>query len=108
MNWILAQKILNKTLIFDTSTIDEEIIMDRVIDALNGRTNDDFYIEHPAGWNHFTLRRENERKKILKEAKTIFSSLKLSLGVFYSQRKKLTKDSWKNWKNQNMKKTFCW
>ena len=39
----------NKTLIFDTSTIDEEIIMDRVIDALNGRTNDDFYIEHPAG-----------------------------------------------------------
>ena len=49
MNWILAQKILNKTLIFDTSTIDEEVIMDRVIDALNGRTNDDFYIEHPAG-----------------------------------------------------------
>ena len=49
MNWILAQKILNKTLIFDTSTIDEEIIMDRVIDALNGRTNDDFYTEYPTG-----------------------------------------------------------
>ena len=55
------KKILNKTLIFDTSKIDEEIIMDRITDALNDKTNDEFYIEHSAGSNYFTLRRENRR-----------------------------------------------
>ena len=55
------KKILNKTLIFDTSKIDEEIIMDRITDALNDKTNDEFYIEHSARSNYFTLRRENRR-----------------------------------------------
>ena len=41
------KKILNKTLMFDTNKIDEEIIMDMMIDALNDKTNDEFYIEHP-------------------------------------------------------------
>ena len=46
-----AEKLLNKT--FDTSKINEEIIMDSIIDALNDKTNDEFYIEHPVGSNHF-------------------------------------------------------
>ena len=39
------EKILNKTLRFDTTKIDEEIIMDMIIRALPA-DNDDFYIEH--------------------------------------------------------------
>ena len=31
----------------NTNKIDEEIIMDMMIDALNDKTNDEFYIEHP-------------------------------------------------------------
>ena len=45
------EKLLNKT--FDTSKINEEIIMDSIIDALDDKTNDEFYIEHPVGSNHF-------------------------------------------------------
>ena len=37
------QKILNKTLISDTSKIEEEIIVERIIDALNDKNNE-FYI----------------------------------------------------------------
>ena len=44
---VIQKKILNKTLMFDTNKIDEEIIMDMMIDALNDKTNDEFYIEHP-------------------------------------------------------------
>ena len=49
MNLILAKKyiyILNKTLIFDTSKIDEEIIIDRIIEGINNKYNDEFYIKH--------------------------------------------------------------
>ena len=46
-----SEKLLNKT--FDTSKINEEIIMDSIIDALNDKTNDEFYIEHPVGSNYF-------------------------------------------------------
>ena len=55
------EKILNKTLIFDTKKIDEEIIMDIIIDALNDKTYDEFYIEHPVGSNYFTLKRKDGR-----------------------------------------------
>ena len=55
------KKILNKTLIFDTSKINKEIIMNRIIDALNDKTNDEFYIEHPVGSNYFTLNWEDGR-----------------------------------------------
>ena len=41
------KKILNKTLTFDTTKINEEIIMDKIIEALSDKTNDEFYIEHP-------------------------------------------------------------
>ena len=55
------KKILNKTLIFDSTKMDEEIIMDKIIEALNYMTNDEFYIEHPPGSNYFTLKREDGR-----------------------------------------------
>ena len=42
------KKILNKILLFDTKKIDENIIMDRIIEALPP-TNDKFFIEHPVG-----------------------------------------------------------
>ena len=54
------EKILNKTLIFDSKKIDEEIIMDMIIDALNHKKNDEFYIEHPVGSNYFTLKRQHK------------------------------------------------
>ena len=41
--------------------MNEKIIMDMIIDALNDKTNDDFYVEHPVGSNYFTLKREDGR-----------------------------------------------
>ena len=57
------KEILNKRLIFDTSVLDEEIITDRIIDALNDPylENDKYWIEHKPGTNYFTLRLENGR-----------------------------------------------
>ena len=54
------QKILNKTMLFHTTKIDEEIIMDRIIEVLPP-TNDECYIEHPVASNSFTLKREDGR-----------------------------------------------
>ena len=48
----------NKTPISDTKKIDEEIIMDMIIDALNDKTNE-FYVEHSVGSNYFTLKLED-------------------------------------------------
>ena len=50
---------LNKTLIFDTVMIDEEIIIDRITDAINDPFNDKYWIEHKPGTNCFTLRLED-------------------------------------------------
>ena len=62
MNLILIQKTqLNKTLIFDIKKIDDEIVVDMIIDALNDKTNDEFFIEHPVGSNYFTLKQEDGR-----------------------------------------------
>ena len=44
----------------DTIKIDEELIMDKIIQALPSN-NDEFYIEHSEGSNSFTLKREDER-----------------------------------------------
>ena len=52
------KKILNKTLLFDTKKINEEITMDRIVEALPP-TNDEFNIEHPIGSNAFSLKRED-------------------------------------------------
>ena len=54
------KKILNKNLLFHTIKIDEELIMDKIIQALPPH-NDEFYIEHPEGSNSFKLKREGER-----------------------------------------------
>ena len=62
MNLILIQKTqINKTLIFATKKIDDEIVMDMIIDALNDKTNDEFFIEHPVGSNYFTVKQEDGR-----------------------------------------------
>ena len=53
-----AKEILDKTLIFDMSMIDEEIIVDRIIDAINDPFIDKYWIEHKPGTNYFTLRLE--------------------------------------------------
>ena len=55
------KRILNKTLIFDTSIIVEEIIIDRIIDAINDPLSDKFWIEHKPGINNFTLRLGDRR-----------------------------------------------
>ena len=39
-------QILNRTLIFDTTIINEEIIIGRIIDAIGDKYNDKYYIEH--------------------------------------------------------------
>ena len=51
-------KILNKVLLFDTGRVDNEIIMDKIINALP-KHNDDYYNEHPIDSNYFILRRED-------------------------------------------------
>ena len=53
------KEILNKTLIFDNSVVDEEVIIDRIIDAINDPFNDKYWIEHKPGINYFTLRLED-------------------------------------------------
>ena len=59
---MLVQKItLNKTLMFDTTKINEEIIMGKIIEALNDKTNKEFYIKHSPRSNYFTLKQEDGR-----------------------------------------------
>lgn len=48
-------------MIFDTSKINEEEIIDRITGALNDKYNDEFYTEHPEGSNYFTLKRGDRR-----------------------------------------------
>ena len=57
------KQILNKKLIFDTTIIDKETIMDKIIQDLNDPflENDKYWIEHESGSNYFTLRLEDGR-----------------------------------------------
>ena len=48
--------LLNKTILFDVSRVDEEKIMDKIIENLHS-TNDYFYIIQEPGANSFSLRR---------------------------------------------------
>ena len=50
----------------DTSKIDEELTIDKIIQALPP-DNDDFYVEHPEGSNSFTLKREDVLKESVKK-----------------------------------------
>ena len=74
--WWTRNLNLDKTLLFDTSKIDEKLIMDKIIQALLP-DNDDLYIEHPEGSNSFTLKREDRRwKKFLLKAKNVLKNFK--------------------------------
>ena len=53
------KEILNKTLIFDTLMVDEEVVINRIIDAVNDSFNDKYWIEHKPSTNYFTLRLED-------------------------------------------------
>ena len=53
--------ILNKTLLFDTSKRNEEVIMDKIIESLMNRLNENYYIDHPDDTNSFTLKQEDGR-----------------------------------------------
>ena len=56
-----AKEMLNKTLIFNTSMVDEEVIIDRIMDTINDRFNDKYWIGHKPGMNYFMLKLENGR-----------------------------------------------
>ena len=60
----MPNKILNKVLLFDISRNDDEIIMDKIINALP-KDNDDYYIQHPIDSNYFILRRVDRRWEIV-------------------------------------------
>ena len=50
------KSILNKTLLFDTSKINEVVIIDKIIESINDPLQDENYIDHPNGTNSFTLK----------------------------------------------------
>ena len=54
----LPEKVLNKSIPFDVSRLDEETIMDKTIESLPS-SNDEFYIIHKPRTNSFSLRRED-------------------------------------------------
>ena len=45
------KNILNKTLLFNTSKTNEEVIIDKIIESLNDLLYDEYYIDHPGGTN---------------------------------------------------------
>ena len=73
---VTREKILNKTLTSGTNKIDERNNDGLMIDALNDKTIDEFYIEYPVGSNCFTLRREDGRLEINTKSKKYFHELK--------------------------------
>ena len=55
------KNVLNKTLVFDTSKINGEVITDKIIELINDPLSDEYYIDYPSGINSFTLKREDGR-----------------------------------------------
>ena len=52
------------SLLFDTSKINEEVIMDKITESVSDPLNDTYYVDHPPpGTNSFTLKREGGRYK---------------------------------------------
>ena len=45
-------------------------------DALNDKTNDEFYTEHHVGSNYFTLKQKDGDKRLIQKARNIFTNLK--------------------------------
>ena len=52
-----GKELLTKTLLFDTSRVNEKFIMDKIIQTLPGG-KDELYIVHEPGTNLFSLGRE--------------------------------------------------
>ena len=52
-----GKELLTKTLLFDTSRVNEKFIMDKIIQTLPGG-KDELYIVHEPGTNSFPLGRE--------------------------------------------------
>ena len=51
---------LNKTVLFDTSKVSEEKIVDKILESLPA-DNNDIYLIHEPCTNSFSLRREDRR-----------------------------------------------
>ena len=56
-----SKQMLNKTLIFNITIIDEEMIISKITDAINSPYNDECWIERKPGKNYFTLGLEGGR-----------------------------------------------
>ena len=52
------KKILNKTILFDTSPIDEEKVMDKILEDFPADSNE-LYVLHEPGTTAFTLKHED-------------------------------------------------
>ena len=52
------QKILNKTILFDASLINEEKVMDKILEALPV-DNNELYVLHEPGTKVFTIKQED-------------------------------------------------
>ena len=52
------KKILNKTILFDTSPIDEEKVMDKILEDFPADSNE-LYVLHEPRTNAFTLKHED-------------------------------------------------
>ena len=71
-----TQKILNKTILFDTSHVNEEKLWRKILEALPA-DHDELHVLHEWGTNAFTLKREyGKYTKFLQKAKIVFESLK--------------------------------
>ena len=55
------KNILNKTLLFDTSKTNKEVIIDKIIESINDPLNDKYYIDHPSVTNSLILKQEDGR-----------------------------------------------
>ena len=53
-----GKELLMKTLLFDTSRVNEKLIMEKIIQNLPGG-KDELYIVHKSGTNSFSLGRED-------------------------------------------------
>lgn len=55
------KNILNKTLLFDTNKINEEVIMEKITESVSDPLNDTYYIDHSPGTYSFTLKGKGGR-----------------------------------------------
>ena len=61
VNLVLTLKNIKQNTNICHYKIDEEIIMDKIIEALNNKPNDELYIERLVGSDYFTVKRADGR-----------------------------------------------